>query len=445
MSVIDDRYNALGGPAGFLGAPVSDEQPTDDGSARFRLYEHGAIYWLVRGPDGLSTQTYEVHGAIYQLYLSMNRERSGLGLPTTDETPCPDGAGRFNHFETGAIYWGPATGVHEIHGSIWDHWAASGWERGPFGYPRTSEYRTLDEVAPGKHLRISSFEHGFIAFDETNAALTDSTPDPFDGLTAMVAPIYWGSEWDPANPKLPGQSWQDVDRALDGLINAGIGDGLRSYGIASVIKAAPTWLNEQVPPRFFLAPPTGTDPAMGFTDKDLTDRITAAVVAGVAPVPQHTTIELANLPLMLTSMLTYYCVFLPQGCHFTDDPWGEGGHHGEFTFEALDWTRTVNPVPPTGRLPRVTVPGIRFAWVGQDNTLDITLRACVHEFVEAFDDAAGVEIGDRCQAGNPANPNNDGFDATIAGVSIRSYWSVFHNRCIAPPALDPVTQQPALQ
>jgi uncharacterized protein with LGFP repeats len=61
MSVIDDRYAALGEANSFLGAVVSDEQPTGDGKARYRIYEHGAIYWLVYDPSGggLSTKTFE--------------------------------------------------------------------------------------------------------------------------------------------------------------------------------------------------------------------------------------------------------------------------------------------------------------------------------------------------------------------------------------------------
>ena len=41
--------------------------------------------------------------------------------------------------------------------------------------------------------------------------------------------------------------------------------------------------------------------------------------------------------------------------------------------------------------------------------------------------------------------NNDGFYATVEGVSYRSYWSNFHNRCIAPPASDPAVQQVAVR
>lgn len=425
---IHERWIALGTERSPLGYPTTDETGTPDGVGRFNQFQGGSIYWTP------TTGAHETHGAIGMLWSSMNWERSALGYPTSDENPCPDGVGRFNHFQGGGIYWTPDTGAHETHGAIWTHWAASGWERGKFGYPRTSEYRTLDEVDGDKHLRISSFQRGFIAFDERDGSVAESTQDPFDGLLAIAVPIYWGTQWDPAHPTLAGQSWQDIDSALGRMLGAGICDGLRGYGIVGVAKANPTWLNEQVPPRFFDALPFGanpqTDPSKGFTDKDLTDRITRAVTAGQAPWPQHEKIEPQHLP-PLTSRLSCYLVFLPQGCHFTSDPWLESGHHSAFTFQAPNWDDK---------------PDVRFAWIGQDATIDKTMETAVHELVEAFNDAAGLEIGDRCQANNKsANPNNDGFFATVDGVSYRSYWSNFHKRCIAPPAADPATHQVAVE
>jgi LGFP repeat-containing protein len=479
MSAIDDKYAELGGSGGFLGEPASTEQQWNP-NVVFRLYEHGAIYaqiepprvhevhgaiWLnyqsfgaqssplglpttdeSSCPDGVgrynnfsegsirwhpTTGAHETHGAIHALWSSMNWETSLLGYPLTDESPCPDGVGRFNHFQNGSIYWSPQTGAHEVHGAIRDRWRDGGWERSPLGYPRTSEYRTIDALGAGKRLRISSFERGFLAYDEASGAVVQSAPYSFDGLIATITPIYWGTEWNPQNPVKAGQSWEDVDRALAGLITAGIGDGLRGYGVRSVMKAAPTWLNEQVPDRFRQAPPFGDppNPKMGFTDKDLTDRIVDAVTNGQAPWPMHRKIAPDGLP-ELTDALTCYLVILPQGCHFSDDPWGEAGHHSAFTFQAPGWD---------------TIADIRFAWIGQDETLDSTIQTCIHEFVEAYNDAAGLEIGDRCKYGDPHNPKNDGFDATIAGVSVRSYWSNFHNRCIAPPAPDPKTHQIALE
>jgi LGFP repeat len=213
VSVIDDRYAQIGGEAGFLGKSVSDEQPTSDGKARLHIYEHGAIYWLLVDPSGSgpSTQTYEVHGAIWEHYQALGREdvyglpltdetaasagpgrfnlfmngggiywtpttdahelhgaihakwralgdANPLGYPTTDESPCPDGKGRFNHFEAGSIYWTPQTDAHEVHGAIHEKWSELGWERSFLGYPTSDE----GPDSYGAGTRVTHFQGGVI-------------------------------------------------------------------------------------------------------------------------------------------------------------------------------------------------------------------------------------------------------------------------------------------
>jgi hypothetical protein len=59
----------------------------------------------------------------------------------------------------------------------------------------------------------------------------------------------------------------------------------------------------------------------------------------------------------------------------------------------------------------------------------------LHELVEALDDAAGTEIADICKK------DNAGFTHAVAGITLTSYWSNFHNRCILPPIPDPNTGQ----
>ena len=424
---IHQKWSGLGLEQSPLGYPVTDETDCPDGVGRFNHFQRGSIYWTP------TTGAHEVHGAIFDLWSSLNWERGLLGYPLTDESPCPDGIGRFNHFQRGSIYWTPTTGAHEVHGAIRDRWEQSGWEQGALGYPLTSEFRTLDVVGGGERLRISSFERGFLAFNEVDSSVSSQTPDPYLGLLLLIAPIYWGSEWDPAGPGLMGQSWQDVDRALTRWIDAGVGKGLTPYGVGGLLKAKSTWLNMPVPSRFRQAPRFGLppDPSMGFTDADLTDQITAAITQNGTPTPAHEKVEPPGLPL-LTSRLSCYLVFLPQGCHFTNNPWGESGHHGAWNYH-----------DPQGG--HADVADVRFAWIGQDATISKTLETAVHELVEAVNDAAGLEIGDRCQAGNAtANPGNDGFDGTIDGITVRSYWSNFHNRCILPPLADPKTEQTAL-
>jgi hypothetical protein len=205
MSLIDDKYALLGGPAGFLGQPQTPELVTPNGLGSYRHYEHGSIYWkhvfpeafeiygLIRAkwaalgwensflrfpmtgerPVGSGrgrandfeggviawtnlTGANEVHGLIVQRWKALGRE-DGLGFPLTDETATPDGRGRFNHFENGSIYWTPMTGAHEVKDDIKVAWAAAGWEQGPLGYPIDSPNQMQPATTP---TNFQDFEHG---------------------------------------------------------------------------------------------------------------------------------------------------------------------------------------------------------------------------------------------------------------------------------------------
>jgi uncharacterized protein with LGFP repeats len=155
---IAEKWNSLGGAAGFLGAPLNDESGTPDGVGRYNHFENGSIYWT---PE---TGAHEVHGLIRDKWESMGWERSFLGYPVTDETATPDGVGRYNHFQGGSIYWTPKTGAHEVHGLIRDKWASLGWERGKLGYP------TSDEFQDGVYRR-SNFRGGYIRWSESTGAV----------------------------------------------------------------------------------------------------------------------------------------------------------------------------------------------------------------------------------------------------------------------------------
>jgi hypothetical protein len=94
-----------------------------------------------------SAGAFEVHGTIREKYLAFGAEASILGYPLTDETGTPDGIGRFNHFQSGSIYWTPGTYAQEVHGLIRDRWSSLGWERNPqLGYPIT------DELTPDRRI-----------------------------------------------------------------------------------------------------------------------------------------------------------------------------------------------------------------------------------------------------------------------------------------------------
>jgi hypothetical protein len=120
---------APGGRPAFDGAAAvtgSDTEVLVVGSVRIR---------------GSSAGAFEVHGAIREKYLALGAEASILGYPRGDESGTPDGRGRFNQFQGGAIYWTPDTGAHEVHGLVRELWASGGAERNPqLGYPLSDEF-----------------------------------------------------------------------------------------------------------------------------------------------------------------------------------------------------------------------------------------------------------------------------------------------------------------
>jgi hypothetical protein len=161
---IDKKYRALGGCGSFLGAPITPEQTPPDGAGRYSVFQNGSIYWSP------STGAFEVHGVIRDKYRDLGWEAGLLGYPITDETTTPDGVGRFNVFQSGSVYWSPATGAHEVHGRIRDAYRDAGWEAGPLGYPTSDEYAVTEG-------RKSDFEHGSIIWNsQTDATRVETSP-----------------------------------------------------------------------------------------------------------------------------------------------------------------------------------------------------------------------------------------------------------------------------
>lgn len=215
---IDQKYQALGGANGFLGAPQISEQTAPDGTGRYRHYAGGSIYWhpltdahevhgFIRakwaklgwersflgypktdetdssgGANGRfnlfqngailwrrgTTEAFENHGAIRDKFGQMGWEAGFLGFPTTDETKTPDSIGRYNHFENGSIYWKPSISAHEIHGWIRHYWASQGWERSSLGYPISDELPTYKD----SNDRFSDFENGVVYWKHGQTSAT---------------------------------------------------------------------------------------------------------------------------------------------------------------------------------------------------------------------------------------------------------------------------------
>jgi hypothetical protein len=148
-NAIDQEYARV---ASILGPPQGGPGFTAGGAAIYRIYQGGRIYYTP------ATGAHEVHGSILAKYLDLSGPDGVLGAPTTDQGVTPDGVGRFNHFaNNGSIYWTPATGAHEVHGFIRSEFKDVGWEQSPLGYPVTDELPTPDGVG-----RFNQFQLGWI-------------------------------------------------------------------------------------------------------------------------------------------------------------------------------------------------------------------------------------------------------------------------------------------
>jgi uncharacterized protein with LGFP repeats len=101
-SAIHERWSQLGGMAGMMGAPTSLEAAAD-GSARYAIFNQGAIYW---SPE---TGAQPVTGAIYEAWASLGYERGVLGLPTSGEIQEPEWVEQ--NFQHGTLNFDRASGT----------------------------------------------------------------------------------------------------------------------------------------------------------------------------------------------------------------------------------------------------------------------------------------------------------------------------------------------
>ena len=113
---------------------------------------------------------------IHTKWRELGAETCFLGQLKGDEQACPDGVGRYQHFDNGSIHWHPSTGAYETHGAIAEAWAEHSWECGRLGYPTSDERLVSDSemhellregdiaVASKSYNRCSEFQGGKVYF-----------------------------------------------------------------------------------------------------------------------------------------------------------------------------------------------------------------------------------------------------------------------------------------
>lgn len=107
MSLIDQKYQALGGPGSWFGDPVHEERPTPDGVGLYRTYRQ-KTGWLTSIHWHPEFGACETHGVIRKKWEQLGFENSFYGYPTSDEKDAIEDdeiIGRMSFFQGGAIVW----------------------------------------------------------------------------------------------------------------------------------------------------------------------------------------------------------------------------------------------------------------------------------------------------------------------------------------------------
>lgn len=139
-----------------------------DGTGYFMLgtKPNSFFYYVSR-----TRKAYANWGAIRDKFTQAGYEFGMLGWPNDDEYLLPDGAGYFQRFDHGYIYWHPKFGAHIVKGMIFDNWAKNNWEKGVFGYPVSDEIAYPNSPADFNdkrkeeiYISLQNFQNGVIYY-----------------------------------------------------------------------------------------------------------------------------------------------------------------------------------------------------------------------------------------------------------------------------------------
>jgi uncharacterized protein with LGFP repeats len=120
---------ALGGVGGALGYPRNELTCGLNRSGCYQFFDNGTVYTSPAGG------THALRGAALDLFMKQGADWGPLGYPSSDENYGLAGGGSYVQFESGRMYWSPATGVHSVRGAVLDYWLGLGGEASAAGYP----------------------------------------------------------------------------------------------------------------------------------------------------------------------------------------------------------------------------------------------------------------------------------------------------------------------
>ena len=115
------------------------ERVCPDGKGRYAHYENGSVYWTPEtGACAMSKE-------MFDKYATVGYETGFLKYPVKDVSEVTSGI-RVQPFQGGSIYWTEKNGARIVCGAIGDRYGQAGWEKGELGTPVTDEIKLPDEV-----------------------------------------------------------------------------------------------------------------------------------------------------------------------------------------------------------------------------------------------------------------------------------------------------------
>ena len=143
---------------GAPGTPKGPSYPIPKGSkhpkGRAQDFQHGRMTWVKTG------KVVWQKGRVLAAYDALGRERSDLGMPTSDSWGSKGYAGA--SYEEGSLYWSKATSAHAVRGDWLRAYRKRGGPAGALGLP-TGSPRTSSKLPHGG--RAQRFVHGTLYFD----------------------------------------------------------------------------------------------------------------------------------------------------------------------------------------------------------------------------------------------------------------------------------------
>lgn len=146
VAAIDTHYEMLGRAQSRLGAPVTDTFEVAGGAERD--YEGGSIFYSKQ------TGARALYGPVLARYQALGGPNGQLGFPVSDEADAGNGVAHVADFSQpggAAIYWSPQWGSVVITGAVLDTYRASGGAIGPFSYP-SADTTVVDGVETGSFI-----------------------------------------------------------------------------------------------------------------------------------------------------------------------------------------------------------------------------------------------------------------------------------------------------